>query len=193
MDTDFLLILKMKQGKETAFDQFVHKYYGEILRYCRYHCFDTEYAQDLAQETFLRFFANLPQYRYKGKTQNYLYTIAGNLCKNFYKKKKDLPMKGEELEKEFVLAPDPFESILDQVVIEEAMKKLPEELREVVILFYFQELKLSQAADILNIGLPLVKYRLRQAKKQLKNLIGSEGSDSQRITNQVPGQKGGVV
>lgn len=107
MDTDFLLILKMKQGKEDVFDQFVHKYCGEILNYCRYHCFDIEYAQDLAQEIFLRFFTNLPQYRYKGKTKNYLYTIAGNLCKNFYCKKKDLPVEGKELEQEPVLAPDP--------------------------------------------------------------------------------------
>lgn len=183
MDTDFLLILKMKQGKEAAFDQFVRKYYDDILRYCRYHCFDTEYAQDLAQETFFRFFANLPQYHYKGKTKNYLYTIAGNLCKNFYYKKRDLPVEREELERESVSSPDPFENILEQMVIEQAIKKLPVELSEVVILFYFQELKLSEIADIADISLPLVKYRLRQARKQLAALIGSEEScHSQRFT-----------
>ncbi len=194
MDKDFLLILKMKQGKEAAFDQFVHKYYDEILRYCRYHCFDIEYAQDLAQETFLRFFANLPQYHYKGKTKNYLYTIAGNLCKNFYNKKKDLPVEGEELEKESVSPPDPFEHILDQVVIEEAMQKLPEELREIIILFYFQELKLYEIAAVAQISLPLVKYRLRKARKQLAALIGSEESFYfQSITNQTASQKGGAI
>lgn len=43
--TDFLLIQKMKQGNEQAFDTFVRKYYNEILKYCSYHCYDTEYAQ----------------------------------------------------------------------------------------------------------------------------------------------------
>lgn len=45
MLTDFLLIQKMKQGNEQAFDTFVRKYYNEILKYCSYHCYDTEYAQ----------------------------------------------------------------------------------------------------------------------------------------------------
>ena len=42
--TDFLLIQKMKQGNEQAFNTFVRKYYNEILKYCSYHCYDTEYA-----------------------------------------------------------------------------------------------------------------------------------------------------
>lgn len=174
MDKDFLLILKMKQGNEQAFDEFIRKYYEEILTYCRYHCFDTEYAEDLAQETFLKFFTNLSGYQYKGKTKNYLYTIAGNLCKNFYKKKKDILVKDERLEREALSDMGELDWVMDRIVIEEAMKELSEELREVIILYYFQECKLSEIAGILRIGLPLVKYRLRQAKKQLEKLIGKE-------------------
>ena len=89
MDIDFLLIQKMKHGDENAFDVFVHKYYKKILDYCVYHCMDKLYAEDLTQETFVRFFAKLSDYRYRGKTINYLYTIAGNLCKDYFKKTKD--------------------------------------------------------------------------------------------------------
>ena len=66
MDADFLLVRRMKQGNEEAFDTFVCKYYGEILNYCRFHCFDAESAQDLTQETFLKFFVHLPEYRHMG-------------------------------------------------------------------------------------------------------------------------------
>lgn len=52
---DFLLILQMKQGNEKAFDKFVRKYYAGILSYCRYHCMNQAEAEDLTQETFLRF------------------------------------------------------------------------------------------------------------------------------------------
>ena len=38
MDLDFLLIRKMRQGDEKAFDLFIHKYYRDILSYCNYHC-----------------------------------------------------------------------------------------------------------------------------------------------------------
>mgnify|MGYP001532094519 CR=1 FL=1 len=75
MDVDFLLIRKMKQGDDDAFDTFVRKYYNDILKYCVYHCSDAEYAEDLTQETFANFFAKLSDYRYKGKTKNYLYTL----------------------------------------------------------------------------------------------------------------------
>lgn len=66
-------------------------------KYCSYHCYDTEYAEDLTQETFVNFFAKLSDYHYQGKTMNYLYTIAGNLCKNHCKKKKDVLMDDEFL------------------------------------------------------------------------------------------------
>lgn len=68
VDADFLLIRKMKQGDDGAFDTFVRKYYDDILRYCGYHCSDAEYAEDLTQETFVNFFAKLSDYRHIGKT-----------------------------------------------------------------------------------------------------------------------------
>ena len=59
---DFLLILQMKQGNEKAFDKFVRKYYAGILSYCRYHCMNQAEAEDLTQETFLRFMENIASY-----------------------------------------------------------------------------------------------------------------------------------
>lgn len=67
MDADFILIRKMKRGDDEALDVFVRKYYGEILKYCTYHCQSIESAEDLTQETFCHFFAKLPFYHYKGK------------------------------------------------------------------------------------------------------------------------------
>lgn len=88
MYSDLGLIRKLKQGDEDAFAVFVHKYYPKVLLYCQYHCMDKEDAQDLTQETFVRFFTKLPEYHYRGKNLNYLYTIAGNLCKDYLKKEK---------------------------------------------------------------------------------------------------------
>lgn len=167
MDVDFLLIRNMKNGNEDAFDVFVRKYYDDILKYCGYHCPDPEYAEDLAQETFVRFFAKLSDYRHMGKVKNFLYTIAGNLCKNYIKKTKEIPLKDSELTdlaEETEITPD----ILIKLEVEDALEHLSDELRDVVVLYYFQNMKLSEIADVMKIGLPLVKYRMKQAKVQLK-------------------------
>lgn len=174
MYSDFLLIRKMKQGDDTAFDLFVHKYYQGILIYCHCHCFDKAYAEDLTQETFVRFFTKLSDYHYKGKTLNYLYTIAGNLCKDYLKKVKEIPMEETELMDEDNQEEHQMENALNRIFIQQALRQLPNELCEVLTLYYFQELKLTDISEVLQIGLPLVKYRLKQARKQLEELLGKE-------------------
>ena len=60
--------------------------------------------------------------------------------------------------------------VINRLTLEWALRQLPDELLEVIIFYYFQELKLREIAGILHISLPLVKYRLRQAKIQLEKL-----------------------
>ncbi len=174
MGIDFLLLQKMKCGDENAFDLFVRKHYEQILKYCSYHCPDMGYAEDLTQETFLHFFKNLSAYRHMGKTGNYLYTIAGNLCRDYYKKTKESLLEEQSNEVQNCLQQSETEDVLNRITVEEALKNLPEELREVIVLYYFQGLKLAEIADILQIGLPLVKYRIKRAKMQLEQLLREE-------------------
>ena len=171
MDKDFLLIRKMKMGEEEAIEIFVRKYYADILQYCKYHCFEIQYAEDLAQETFVHFFENLSVYRHIGKAKNYLYTIAGNLCKDYYKKTTEIPT-----EKLPETGEDQIEQVQDRLLIEEALNKLPEELKEIVVLYYFQGLKLREISDLIHIKLPLVKYRIKRAKELLGAILSGEGS-----------------
>ena len=57
-----------------------------------------------------------------------------------------------------------LEQAAERVDMEHALAQLPEEFREVLILYYFQGLKLREIAEVLQIGLPLVKYRIKKAK-----------------------------
>lgn len=173
MNIDFLLIQKMKRGDESAFDVFIRKHYEEILKYCNYHCLDRSYAEDLTQETFLHFFERLSDYRYMGKTKNYLYTIAGNLCRDYYKKTKESLLE-ETVEVQNSLQQSKTEDILNKITVQAALNNLPEELREVIVLYYFQELKLTEISEALQIGLPLVKYRIKQARNRLEKLLREE-------------------
>lgn len=183
MYNDFLLIRKMKQGDDAAFDIFVRKYYQEILTYCYYHCPDKDYAEDLTQETYVRFFTKLSEYHYKGKTLNYLYTIAGNLCRDYLKKIKEIPVEETKFAEEKNLERYQTEDILNKIFIEQSLRQLPDELGEILTLYYYQELKLTEISSTLQIGLPLVKYRLRRGKKLLKELLRKEENYEPERTN----------
>lgn len=169
MDSDLLLIQKMKIGDEQAVDVFVKKYYLKILKYCCLHIHDYGYAEDVAQETFEQFFRTLNQYRHYGKALNYLYVIAANKCKNFYTKKREVVM--EELPEQLDYSMNDLAEYMD---VHHALDDLPFELREIAILFFFQQLKQKEIAKILGIGLPLVKYRIRKAKALLVLYLGEE-------------------
>ena len=149
MDTDILLIQKMRMGDECAVELFVEKYFSRILRYCRSHIGDPGYAEDMAQETFVRFFRTLPQYRHYGKAANYLYAIASNVCSDYYRKN----------------------YVRNQKEVRMAFEALPEELREVAVLYFQQEQKQKDIARILGIGLPLVKYRIRKIREWMAEYL----------------------
>lgn len=169
MDADFLLLRRMHQGDEGAIEEFVRKYYPLMLRYCRLHLWDAGEAEDVTQETFARFFRTLPQYQHYGKAANYLYVIAGNLCRDSFKKARPLALDDlPELTREETPALD------RKLDVRRALDNLPPELREAAVLYYYQELPQSSIAKILGIGLPLVKYRLKRAKELLALYLGKE-------------------
>lgn len=166
MNTDFLLIGKAKNGSGQAGEQFIKKHYSSIYQYCFLHMRDRNLAEDMTQETFTRFFESLHTYTDYGKSRNYLYRIAGNIIKNYYKKKKEMPMEK--------IPEMPGNDMMDAEVrmdIEQAVDCLPEELKEVAILFFFQELKQKDIARLLDMNLSLVKYRIGRAKKLLSEYL----------------------
>jgi RNA polymerase sigma factor, sigma-70 family len=171
MDDDYYLIGKMKKGDDNSMELFIRKYYPEILKYCYRNLRGSNIAEDITQETFVYFVKSLNRYHHYGKARNYLYTIAGNLCKNQYK------MRSFVLLEEQVQALEAAESDIEtRLDMENALQKLSAEFREILILHYFQDLKLKEIARILEIGLPLVKYRLAKAKEKLKIIMEEEES-----------------
>lgn len=170
MDSDFLLIQKMKLGDESAIEAFVKKYYPKILGYCRLHISDRDYAADCTQETFERFFRSFSRYQHYGKAVNYLYAIAGNVCRDFYRKNIELPL--EEAAKERATDGEEQEN---RMLLKMALDRLSPEYKEAAILYFVQERKQKEIARILGIGLPLVKYRIQKAREQLiRYLDGKE-------------------
>ena len=166
MTSDFLLLQKIRNGNNHAGNQFVEKYYSFIYQYCFLHIHNQECAEDMVQETFVRFFGALMSGAEIGKAKSYLYSIAGNIIKNYYKKKKEILLDQlPDIEK------DNLSEIEIRIDVERALDLLPEEIKETAILFFFQGLKQKEISDLLHIKLSLVKYRVSKAKELLSKQL----------------------
>lgn len=172
MESDFWLIQKMRQGDDRAVEQFVGKYYPKVLLYCRLHLTPAADAEDVAQEVFEKFFRAFPKYRHNGKVSSYLYAIAANACRDHARKQRweYLP---KEIDAVAVAAAD-VEKAAERLDIKAALRSLPEELRQVAALFFCLEVKQREIAEILGIGLPLVKYRVKRARELLAAALTRE-------------------
>lgn len=151
------LLRRAQDGDKEALDKLIRRYYDKVYTYCYHHTDDSEAAEDICQETFCSVLEHIGEYRHYNKFLNYLYVIAGNKCKDFYKKKKliylDKLPEGEAQEYE-------WES---DIAMRQLVQSLPSELREVIILRFYQELKYQDIAKILQISSSLVKYRVKKA------------------------------
>ena len=103
------------------------------------------------------------------KAANYLYVIAGNLCRDHYRRQSELPLAD---------LPEPADRPLDtldtRLDLQDAFRVLPPEIQPAAVLFFLQERKQREIAKILGIGLPLVKYRIRKARELLAQFLRKE-------------------
>ena len=123
--------------------------YDRIYRYLYFHIHDQHTAEDLTQETFLRFLRSRT-YKDENRQLQYLYTIARNLCRQH---NKDQPITYILKEQEDIPTPESFEqSLLEQIVLREALQKLSPEDRELLFLRYVNEVPVSVISGIYKIS-----------------------------------------
>ncbi|SHK28201.1 RNA polymerase sigma-70 factor, ECF subfamily [Clostridium cavendishii DSM 21758] len=168
---DTKLILEIKNGKVHLFDELIKKYYEKVYYYCYRHLENKQAAQDLTQEVFMKVIKSIENYKHYGKFENYLYVIAGNLCKDFYKKESRYILK----EVEEGTSEEEISRLEDKVMIKEVLNKLSKEEREIVILRFYHDLKIKDIAKIMNSGISITKYRLKKAMKIIgENMKGGQ-------------------
>ena len=146
----------------------IEQEYDLLLRYCYMRLRDKTLAEDITQESFIRFFES-HEYRNRGKEMAYLYTIARNLCIDHFRKHKDgllddMPDQVQQLPE----SEDRIQSVVDRVSIEQAMNLLGEDEREIVLLRYSMELPVSDIAIITGNSRFVVRRRIRSALEKLK-------------------------
>ncbi|MDE6035910.1 MAG: sigma-70 family RNA polymerase sigma factor [Ruminococcus sp.] len=141
----------------------LHSQYDKIYRYCYIRIRNRETAEDITQETFLRFLEK-PQYHNINKDLQYLYTIAGNLCTDFYRKKRT-----EELPDDIPDISCNEETIIENVALSIALEKLPAEDREIILLRYVNEEPVGVISKLYNISRFALNRRIKKILEFLRN------------------------
>jgi RNA polymerase sigma-70 factor (ECF subfamily) len=179
------LLLRFRRGQTEAFGVLVRRYERELYGYLRRYLGDANLADDVFQNTFLQLYTKIGQYEAGRPVRPWLYTIATHqaidaLRRNGRHQALSLDQQREELPDgevhglmELLEARTP--GPVDQVQTEElrervrvSVDRLPEFLRQVVVLAYYQGLKYREIADILDIPVGTVKSRLHAALVKLQ-------------------------
>ena len=149
---------------EVDLEQLVEQYGDGLLRVCLLYLKDYGLAEDAVQETFLRAYRNYRQFEGRSSEKTLLTAIAINVCRNMLRSPWRKRTVGEEalalLKTEDPALPDPTAS--------RAVMTLPRDLRAAVILFYVQEMKIREIAQVLEIPQATVSSRLNRARQKLR-------------------------
>lgn len=141
--------------------------YDKIYRYCYFKVHSRETAEDITQETFLRFFESR-NYEDTGKPLHYLYTVARNLCIDEYRRKKEDALENEIPEN------DLEDHMLTKITLKTALSQLNEMDRELLLLRYVNEVPVSEISKIYNISRFAAYRKILHAVKSLKSKLREE-------------------
>lgn len=167
-------IKRIDQGDPGAADELIASYYGDILRYCRYHLPDPGLAEDAAQETFLKFIRYIDRYTHRGRLKPFLYQIAANTCIDLLRKAPPDGLSVEELAPELGYLEPGIERVHQEVAFRQMIRSLPPEQQEIVLLRFGQDLTLREIGQVLHLPFRTVQSRLRAALKRLKQTFEQE-------------------
>jgi RNA polymerase sigma-70 factor, ECF subfamily len=192
-DADALLVERAKRGEVSAFEMLVVKYQRRIERLVGRMVRDTDLVQDIAQETFIRAYRALPQFRGESAFYTWLYRIAVNTAKKALLEKKRDPLvfegalvsteEGEEpsrVESELTDGETPETVLAGRQVaatVNAAIDALSEDLRQAIVLREIEGLSYEEIADVMNCPIGTVRSRIFRAREaiavKLRPLLGT--------------------
>ena len=184
-DPDAALMLRVKRGDMSAFEELVEKYKQPLINLIYRTLPDATEAEDLAQNVFVQVFKSAHRYEVSAKFSTWLYTIARNLSLNEIRRRsrhpadsldqtnpenEDQPLRQFEDSKNF----SPPDALLQgelEKKIGQAVAELPENQRTAILLCRQEEMSYEEIAKVLGCSLSATKSLIHRGRETLKHKL----------------------
>ena len=175
---DSELVAEVRAGDDLAFDRLVSRYRSRVyyLVLSKVGCEET--ARELAQDVFVQAYLSISSIREPGKFASWISGIACNVCKTYLRKPRELLLPAEVAEELLGNASGyrylegngrrTDEADTDAAAAREILYSLPNGTRSAAILYFVDEMKMTEIAEFLDITLGAVKSRIRTARSRIK-------------------------
>jgi RNA polymerase sigma-70 factor (ECF subfamily) len=186
-DPDIRLMLRVRDADDSAaFAQLVEGYQHRLVTVLQHLVGNTEEAEDLAQESFLRVYRGRKKYHPRAKFSTWLYTIANNLALNVLRSRQRKPVVSLNLRDSGPLGPRPAEQLVHDRggqphqhlqhqelagFIRAALDTLNERQRVAVVLNKFEDMNYADIAEVMGLTTKAVKSLLSRARDNLRTAL----------------------
>jgi RNA polymerase sigma-70 factor (ECF subfamily) len=172
------LAARLRAGDRVAAGEFVDMYHEQIYLFLRRLGHDRQISEDLTQESFLQAWQHISQLRNGKALNSWLYRIASNVSKLYWRRHKGKGREMVSLEGVGIDMPESSEAVCDRIGryeqlgrLKNAVAHLPGKLRQVVVLHYMQHLTIAEAAEAAGVREGTFKSRLNRALETLRKQI----------------------
>lgn len=160
------IVMGPDNEKELTIRRMIDEHQTALLRLCYLYLHDVQLAEDAVQETFIKAARTLDRFRGESSVKTWLTRIAMRTCcdmrRSFWFRRVDRRVTPEML-------PEPVQDTAeDEFALTIAVMNLPKKEREAILLYYYQDMNVSEIAQTLGVTQPTVSYRLRRAREKLR-------------------------
>jgi RNA polymerase sigma-70 factor (ECF subfamily) len=198
--TDAALVVRFVKGDINAFNTLVWRWEKPIYNFILRIICNREHAKDLSQIVFIRIYKQLKTLKDPEKFSSWAYRIALNLCKDELKKKNrhriislDALTSSDSEKSHAKQFPDHHSKTPEEVmynhqvasIIQNALEKIPEEQRVVIVMKQYQDLKFTEIAEILDEPINTIKSRLYYGLRAMKKVLEESRLSKEVLLNEM--------
>lgn len=185
---DLVLIDRAREGDRTAFDDLVSRYEKRAFQYAYRLTANTDEASDVVADAFVRVYNALKNFKGQSAFGTWLYRIITNCYLDAKKKEKNkqavsldsavVTDTGGEVERQFESDADGPDTLMERSererLVQNALLKLPEYQRAMLIMYHVQNLAYEEIAEALDLPIGTVKSRMNRARLSLRELLNKD-------------------